>query len=67
MCESEIVFFSSRDIFDAMFMVKHEADEVIIQQGIYFPNHLGCDVIMMSFVQGTKETISTSSTLGKSR
>ena len=26
-------FFFSRDIFDAMFMVKHEADEVIIQQG----------------------------------
>ena len=25
----------TRDIFDAMFMVKHEADEVIIQQGIY--------------------------------
>ena len=24
-----------RDIFDAMFMVKHEADEIIIQQGMY--------------------------------
>ena len=24
-----------RDIFDAMFMVKHEADEIIIQQGMH--------------------------------
>ena len=37
-CGREILFwciFLPRDIFDAMFMVKHEADEVIIQQGMY--------------------------------
>ena len=33
MCDDQ--FSPPRDIFDAMFMVKHEADEVIIQQGMY--------------------------------
>jgi hypothetical protein len=28
----------SSDIFDAMFMVKHQADEVIIQQGKRSPS-----------------------------
>ena len=32
-----------RDIFDAMFMVKHEANEVIIKQGIYcYIEYLHC-------------------------